>query len=395
MIYDKEEIDISNSQLKLKSFDELNGSLVFFSLKPADSIYIFLLTICVVLFTLIIWGIFAPMDDVVKADVVLRPENSISSIKCVVDGEIVNTNYKNGIFVKKGDFLFALDTSTSNKNLENFKFQIKNTNKKISVNNAMLDFMFNGIVPSDKSSQEYIEVCAYLSEKKNYEASIKKAKLELQRQKELPLDLRVFQTETDLQMEYDAILLSKESWEKSKIATVLNSKTELENLLSSLNSSCRETERNIKNSVITAPIDGVVYEIKKVNPGDYILSGEEILKVIPENSKILKANLYIEPAYVSFVKEGNPVRIKFPGVPPSRFGQVETKISFVPPDAIKNDDGEFYFIAEALIEDTVLMDRHGKTASLIPGIPAQARIVTDRSTIAKMLLRKLDFIEMN
>ena len=31
-------------------------------------------------------------------------------------------------------------------------------------------------------------------------------------------------------------------------------------------------------------------------------------------------------------------------------------------------------------------------ASLIPGITAEARIITDRTTVLRMVLRKLDFI---
>lgn len=57
---------------------------------------------------------------------------------------------------------------------------------------------------------------------------------------------------------------------------------------------------------------------------------------------------------------GNSVKIRFLGLPPSRYGQIETNISLI--------------------------------ANFIPGITAEAKISTEKTTVMKMLLRKLDFI---
>ena len=147
----------------------------------------------------------------------------------------------------------------------------------------------------------------------------------------------------------------------------------------------------MKNSMIYAPISGRITESLKLNIGDYILAGEEILKIVPESSSTLKAYLYIDPAYIARVKVGNPVKIKFPGLPPSRYGQLETQVSLVPPD-VDISMGSPIFIAEAPILKDCLISTDGQVAKLIPGITAEARIITEKSTMIKMILRKLDFI---
>lgn len=131
---------------------------------------------------------------------------------------------------------------------------------------------------------------------------------------------------------------------------------------------------------------------KKVNQGDYILAGEEIIKIVPEDNQALIAELYVDPSYVARIKVGNGVKIKFPGLPPSRYGQIETEVSLVPPDVSLSPEGQPIFIVEAKIKDPYLKTKTGQTARLIPGITAEGRIITERSTVMQMVLRKLDFM---
>lgn len=163
------------------------------------------------------------------------------------------------------------------------------------------------------------------------------------------------------------------------------------NSLLLLESKITELNRYIKNSTIYAPISGRIIEILKSNIGDYILAGEEILKIVPESSSTLKACLLIDPAYIARVKVGNQVKIKFPGLPPSRYGQIETNVAMIPPD-VDISTGTPIFIAEAPIPQDYLITSDGQTAKLISGITAEGRILTEKSTVMKMILRKLDFI---
>jgi len=67
-------------------------------------------------------------------------------------------------------------------------------------------------------------------------------------------------------------------------------------------------------------------------------------------------------------------------------------VSIVPPDVTVTQTGQVAFIVEATIDSPFLYTKHGQSAKLLPGITAESRIVTDRSTVMQMVLRKLDFI---
>ena len=143
--------------------------------------------------------------------------------------------------------------------------------------------------------------------------------------------------------------------------------------------------------MLYAPISGRIFETAKLNTGDYLLAGEEVLRIVPQNGEKLKADIYVDSNYIARIKTGNPVKIKFPGLPPSRYGMVETEVSVIPPDAT-NLNGTAVFVVEAEIESPYLTAKNGQTAKLIPGISAKGRIITERSTVMQMVMRKLDFI---
>lgn len=185
--------------------------------------------------------------------------------------------------------------------------------------------------------------------------------------------------------------LAFESWKNGQKLAALDTEKALQSAKNSIVSRITELERAIKNSTIYAPISGRISEVTKLNTGDYLFAGEEILRIIPQNEEKLKAEIYVDSSYVARIKTENPVKIKFPGLPPSRYGMMETKISIVPPD-VSYVNGQPVFIAEAEIENPYLITKNGQTAKLIPGITAEARIITDRSTVIQMVMRKLDFM---
>ena len=110
-----------------------------------------------------------------------------------------------------------------------------------------------------------------------------------------------------------------------------------------------------------------ITEVKKMNCGDYIMAGEEVLRIVPEGSSTLKAELYVDPAYVARVSVGNPVKIRFPGLPPSRYGQIETSVSIIPPDCTLLSTGTPVFVAEAPVSEPYLVSKNGKRALPLPG----------------------------
>ena len=250
-----------------------------------------------------------------------------------------------------------------------------------------IDFSF-----IEKDTDAFIKSAAFLSEVKRYETLLEDSKNKLEREETKPDSLRITQNIQDLQNQKKQLELEFDSWLKNQKISVMDTLRQLESSRKTIEGHISELERLIKNSTIYAPIEGKISEVRKLNIGDYVLAGEEVLKIVPQNEESLKAELYVDSSYVARVQVGNPVKIKFPGLAPSRYGMIETEVSLIPPDVTITENGQAVFIVEAVIQNPYLKEKHGCVAKLLPGITAEGRIVTDRSTAMQMILRKLDFI---
>lgn len=377
----------------LKTFDEMKKTSVFFMLKPVNAIYGFIVTVCVAILAVIIWAVFAPMDDVVKGTVLLRPSQAVSSIKCVTSGELYSKNFENDDVVQAGDLLFSLDTSALIRELESYKAAQKKNEEDTVIYTTLLQTIKSGrITGVEKGSDAFLKSNSYLLEKSRYEAMQEEAESKYVIERDAPSALRVPQTVKELENQFRQSKLTYETWlsnqniqTNEKVASLKIERNNIETRLS-------ELERAIKNSTIYAPISGRISEVTKRNKGDYILAGEEVLKIVPQDGDSLRADVYVDSSYIARVKVGDPIRIKFPGLAPSRYGMVETEVSLVPPDVTLSQSGQAFFVVEAVIDNPYLSTKQGQIAKLLPGISAEARIVTDRSTALQMVLRKLDFI---
>lgn len=384
---------IEEKQMYLKTFDEMKKTSAFFMLKPVNAIYAFIITVCVTIVMAVGWAVFAPMDDVVKAGVLLRPCQTVSSVRCVTSGELSIKNYLNDAFVNEGDLLFALDTSVYKTELEACSKELRKNEEETLINQTLLSVMETSVLPEHNiNSDIYIKSAAYINEKKRYEALINDIATKIERESSKPDSLRLPQNIQDLQNQFEQNELAFEAWKSNQKLTVIEYLKQLEISKKSIQNRISELERAVKNSTIYAPISGRINEVIKLNEGDYILAGEELLRIIPQNDDVLKADIYVDSSYIARVKVGNPVKIKFPGLAPSRYGMIETDVSLVPPDVSVLQNGQTVFVVEAEIDNPCLQTKNGQIARLIPGISAEARIVTDRSTVMQMILRKLDFI---
>lgn len=379
--------------MNLENFDDLKKTSFFFSLKPCNAIYYFIIILCFSIFSFLVWAFFSPMDEIVKGSVTLRPINAVSSIRCVTSGQLSFKNYHNDDVVNEGDLLFSLDSFMYKTELEAYQHELINTEKEIYVNEIFLETIEKEILPdSEKSAEAFIKAKSYISELRRYEKIVEDTNNKLIREIEQPAALKIPQKVVDIRNQLNQEELTLESWKANQKYNVLETKKTLDSLHNSLLSHITELERTIKNSTIVAPISGRIVEVKKLNIGDYLLTGEEILKIIPQNEEILKADIYIDPNQVARVKIGNTVNIKFPGLPPSRYGIIETRISLIPPD-VSYINGNAVFIAESIISSPYLITKKGQSVKLIPGISAEARITTDRCTVMQMILKKLDFFD--
>ena len=378
--------------MNLLTYEELKKTTIFFLLQPSKAFFIFILLVFITILLFLFWIFFAPLNEVIKGQVFFRPMTNISCVKCISNGELYEKNYKNNEEVKKGDLLFSLDTTTQQAELELCKKQYEKCNEDmLLITNLLYTINYSKLPDINKNSESYIRCLTYLTEYNRFTAIINDYAERLRREENKPKSLIVPNAIVDLKNLLQQQNMSFDNWKNQEMFNALEQEKSLKINQKNLRARITELERQIKNSMIYAPIQGRIYEITKKNIGDYILSGENIIKIVPIDSQKIKAEIYVEPIFIPKVKIGNTVIIKCQGLPPSKYGIIESRVDSISPDTILVD-GKTYFIVETVINNPVLKTKSGKTARLIPGLTGEGKIVVDNNTAFKMALEKLDFL---
>lgn len=151
-------------------------------------------------------------------------------------------------------------------------------------------------------------------------------------------------------------------------------------------------ERDIREADVRAPITGVVEDIKKINLHDYLVSGDDIVRIVPNECETLKLEVHVDTRDIAEVQTGQTVTNLFQGLPPSKYGKIFATVVNVPADSEVVDGKLSLFRVESTLDKSWVEDRKHKRIRLKPGMQADSQIIVSRKTIMNYLLEKLEFI---
>jgi multidrug resistance efflux pump len=379
--------------MKFKEIKDFHESQMFFNIQPVPAIRNFLVILVVLIAGAVSWSCFFKMDDILKVQALLIPARTISSLRSSTVGEVIQKNYKNDESVEEGTCLLKVDINADQIELDNSaKLMARMVNDIAVYNLLMKTIQKNAPVSMNVSGEAAIRSASYLAEYERQKNQIELNQIKLDRERDKPDNMSAKQNIEDLEKNLQQSKLAFISWRDNLLVDTMNTLKTLTQNKDSLERRIADLDRNIRNASLFAPISGRINEIKKINVGDTIFSGEEILQIIPQNDEKLKADLAVDPAYIARLKVGYKVLLRFPGLPPSRFGQLEAKVDLIPPDFILGSDNKPVFIVESIIDNPWLYSSKGDKIKLLPGISAEGRIILEQDTVMYMLLKKLDFI---
>ena len=146
--------------------------------------------------------------------------------------------------------------------------------------------------------------------------------------------------------------------------------------------------RSVMNT-LASPVDGTVLEVAKVAKGSVVREAQALVTIVPQDAAV-EAEVRIENADVSAVKEGDLVRVKIDAFPFQRHGILQGRVRKVspdtpgeqPPSGPTQPPGQY--LARVEIDTTSLKarDRLGK---LIPGMTLTGEILTGQRTVLSYL----------
>ena len=379
--------------MRFSNMEDFHLGYQFFMAMPSRGIRNFIFTAAAALIAAFVWANIAKMDDVVQAPALLRPAQTISVVRPLVGGQVQIKNYVQNGFVQKGDLLLRLDTSADALELRNSKDLAERINGDIMIHAALLDTMRlgrNAAPPENGEARIHSE--QFILENRYRLLQVEEMRVRLENQRLLP-EMMVASAQTgEMERDLERAELELALWRNSRVVESTDAINRLTRERGNLERRVSDLEQNIRNATIYSPISGRVNELRRLNAGDNIVPGEEILSVIPDEGSGLRVELYVDPAHIARVRPGQTAVLRFPSLPPSRYGKTETVIDLIPADFSVVQAAAPVFVVEAALEEPWLISGRGDKVHLRAGIGAEARIIIDRDTVFRMFLRKFDFL---
>jgi multidrug efflux pump subunit AcrA (membrane-fusion protein) len=260
--------------------------------------------------------------------------------------------------VKQGDKLVALDNSSA-------LIQVEQAKASLQIAQANLEETLNGA-----KEEEILQLEAELASAK---AAYQQAQKNYQRQKDL-FEQRVVSSQTLEEAENDYIT-AKSQYQSAKYSLKLTKDGATQEEIKALKGAVTQGEASLKaakldlsNTLITAPIDGIVSSVD-IEKGEVVFTNSEIMTI--SNIDTVKLITYISQSNINKIKIGEEVQVDFKVLQKSFIGEIKnispvadsTKKSYPVEISINNQNN---IIKAGMYAKVTLQTDQVKEAIIIP-----------------------------
>jgi HlyD family secretion protein/epimerase transport system membrane fusion protein len=178
-------------------------------------------------------------------------------------------------------------------------------------------------------------------------------------------------------------LLANDTTRADQIATQLD---QVRADLNALEEKLTASRDVLNRTIITAPISGVIVNLRFKTESGVIQPGVPILDIVPSEEKLL-IDARISPMDIDVVHIGLKAQVQLTAIAARSAPRVEGVVKSVSADRLMEEaTKQPYFLARVEVDREELR-RVGPHVELVPGMPADVLIVTGERTMANYLLR--------
>jgi len=149
--------------------------------------------------------------------------------------------------------------------------------------------------------------------------------------------------------------------------------------------------RQLENSVVTAPVAGIVKNVRITTLGGVLGPGEELMQILPVNDTLL-VEARVRPADIAAVTPGLTASLRFDAFDYTIFGAVEGRVSYVSADTLREKTAygeQAYYRVHLRLAGNPVTTRTGRSIRLVPGMTAQVDIRIGKRSLIAYLLKPL------
>jgi HlyD family secretion protein len=156
--------------------------------------------------------------------------------------------------------------------------------------------------------------------------------------------------------------------------------------LAEVNEKLQASADVVKRTVVIAPVNGTVVDIKVRTIGGVVQRGESIMSIVPESDEmIIEARL--QPRDVKAVHSGLEAKIRFTAYSSRNAPNVPGTVRTVSADRLIDETKHQPYYLVRVAVDRELVKTLAPAVNLIPGMPVEVLVVSERRTMLDYLAK--------
>lgn len=336
---------------------------------------------------ILIWAKFAVLEEVTVAEATVTPIIRIQSIQNMEGGIVKKIYVRENDIVEKGQILVELDpvrfsSALEEANARAVALQVKTLrlnaeveNKPLVISKELQD-RFPKLVASEMNLYNLRQKQIH-DMKKNYDLAQKEYALTK------PLVAQGAASEVDaIHLERQVIGLEAQinEFHSQALAEYNAAKSDYE----SIQANIKALQDRLNRTVIRSPVKGIVKEIRLQTIGGVVLSGAEIMSIVPLEETLL-VEAQVKPSSIGFIHLGADATVKITAYNYSVYGGLPGKVYQISADTMKTEQGKMYY----LVRIKTMINYLGSAKNplyIIPGMTATVNIVTGKKTVLDYIL---------
>ncbi|GAA2841705.1 adhesin transport system membrane fusion protein [Aminobacter aminovorans] len=393
----------------------------------------------------VVWASFAEIDEIARGEGKVIPASKTQIVQASEAGVVQEIAVKIGQVVKKNDLIVRLDNTVSTSSLGEQQAKARTLSARI----ARLKQEQEGRIGEPLACPESLvevapEICEneqklLVARRQNFETKLNVLKSRLdQREKELneakvnvqrltdslgvsdrEAELVTSMVKRNLMAKTEQIRVDREQTEmrgqlnladetiKRTGAAIVEAKLQVDEFglqlqqealdeltqalaeLSVVEETIRGATDRVARTDIRSPVDGIVNTLDVNTLGAFVQPGAVVAGIVP-TSETLLVEARVSPRDVAFIRPDQKALIKVSAYDFSIFGGLDGKVQNITADSLVDQNtGEPYYQVRVSTDRSVL-ERDGKSYSIIPGMISTVEIITGRKTILSYLLKPIN-----
>jgi adhesin transport system membrane fusion protein len=394
----------------------------------------------IVLALIILWTLFARIDRVVTAPAKVIPIDKVKVIQHLEGGIVKSLVVKEGQQVKAGDALVVLDLATVGVNgmeLSTRMAAMNLTKARLKAESSGAEFSVPSKIDKKLAASANAERNTFLARRSEHQSTLAalEGQLTQARQRVGELRARLNSSQQSLRLAQQELAISEKLIADRLVSEIEHSQrkgaverlkgdvaaaeqsipgalaqvdemlarkaeetgkyrrrasdelVELERNAATLGDQVTRADDQEGRSVIRAPIDGYVKNLKYVAMGNVVKAGEPIMEIVPTKDQLV-LEVKLMPADRGYVKLGQEAIVKISAYDFYRYGGLEGKVQAIAADTDEGRNQEQYFRVIVETKQAYFGD-YSQGMLITPGMNGEVDIKVETQSLLWALLRPI------